>query len=75
MLKSAVITIDFHDEKIVGIDFFNGTNCWCKASAFAESMRDDFKLPRYHAICSATKEAKREGLENMGIIMPEEEMA
>lgn len=67
MIKAAVITIDMQKEKAIGIDFFHGDDCWRKASAFKERMEGDWPKPRYHTICTATQEARKIGMEAIGI--------
>lgn len=66
-MKAMVITIDFKEEKPVAVDFFHGKDAWRKASAFCESIRDDWKEPRYKTVCIADREAKNEGLIAMGL--------
>lgn len=69
MLKAAVISIDMKNEKVDAITFFEGPNCWREASAFLRGIEGDFPSPQFKNVCISTKEAKREGMKELGIIL------
>lgn len=49
-MKTCVLTVDMKEEKIIGLDFFHGDQCWRAAEAFADSIREDWPKPRYRVL-------------------------